>query len=390
MNHSSRTRIVLAGWHGHDNAGDDATLRTFLDEIVSQGEREITVLSELPERVIAEFGSERVTSTPHYESLGLHGLTHLVKGRLFKHLGLLRRCDLFVLGGGSLLRDNTTWHNLFRVVDEIFWCRAFGKKVVLYAAGIGPITTRLGRWVIQQAALRADLVTVRDEGSCEELLALGIDRNRIHVVADPGFVLAGRPIDDAALLGRVKAPGTVGFFPSLGFIEDGTDLSEIPRIASAMDALHEKHGLNFLSMPMRVLPDEIDDVHVTRLIQAEMRFPEALYAYEHRLAAEQLKWLTGEFELNLTIRLHALIFSLSNGTPAVAIEYEPKVTNLLRDFDLPEVGVKMGSELSNNLVSAVEVVLASNSTISDRIKSKLPTIEASSRRCFDLIEGLLR
>lgn len=389
MNQPTRTRIVLAGWHGHDNAGDDATLRTFIEQIVGQEERELVVLSELPERVIAEFGSDRVSSTPHYETVGLHGLTHLLKGRLKRHLGLLRQSDMFVLGGGSLLRDNTSWHNLLRVIDEIFWCRVFGKKVVLYAAGIGPLTTRLGRWLVQQTALRSDLITVRDEGSCEQLLALGIERGRINVVADPGFVLAGKPVTDTELLRRVKVPGTVGFFPSLGFIEDGTDLSEVPRIASALDELHEKHGLNFLSMPMRVLPDEIDDVYVTRLVQDKMRFPDALHVYESRLAAEQLKWLTGEFEFNLTIRLHALIFSLANGTPAVAIEYEPKVTNLLHDFALPEMGARMGPELRDNLVSSFERLLDSRLTIREHIQSKLPAIQASSRRCFELIEALL-
>ncbi len=389
MNDSTRSRIVLSGWHGHDNAGDDATLRAFVDEIANHGERHLTVLSELPQRIEAVFGSEHVSSAPHYETVGLHGLTHLVKGRLGGHLGRLRKCDLFVLGGGSLLRDNTTWHNLFRVVDEIFWARIFGKKVALYAVGIGPIKTRLGGWLIQQAAVRSDVIAVRDEGSRKLLQDLGVDDARIHVVADPGFVLRTQPIEDPELLKRVRTPGTVGFFPSLGFIEDGDDLSEIPRIAKALDELHEKRELTFLSMPMRVLPDEIDDIHVTRLIQKEMRHPQALEVYEKRLGAEQLKWLTGQFELNLTIRLHALIFSLSNGVPAVGIEYEPKVTNLLRDFGLSDCGAPMGEELTAKLVAAVEHVLDSPKDVAAHIQARLPAVKDSAQSCFRLIESLL-
>jgi polysaccharide pyruvyl transferase WcaK-like protein len=208
-------------------------------------------------------------------------------------------------------------------------------------------------------------------------------------VADPGFLLPGVPVEDPELLARVRNPNTVGLFPSLGFIEDGADLSQIPRIAAALDELHEQEGLNFLSVPMRVLPDEIDDLHVTQLIREKMRQPDALESCEHRFGAGQLKWLAGQFSLNITVRLHALIFSLAGRVPTVAIEYEPKVTNLLRDFRLEDFGVPMGEKLTHSLVERTLRARNDRNAVSAHIGERLPVFEASARRCFEAFEELL-
>lgn len=382
-------KLVLSGWHGHDNAGDDATLLSFVSELVAPRDRELTVLCEVPERVEALCGSDLVRARYHYETLGLHGLTHLFKGRLGQHLALLREAEGFFLGGGSLLRDNTTWHNLFRVVDEIFWAKRFGKKVALYAGGIGPIETSLGRAVIGRALRRCDLITVRDENSARLARELGAEEHRIHVVADPGFLLQPREVDDPELLARVRRPNCVGFFPSLGFIDDGKDLSEIPRIARGLDQLAEQRSCKFLAMPMRVLANEIDDIHVAQLIRSHMQRPEALEICERQFDASQLRWLTSQFPLNLTIRLHALIFSLASAVPTVGIEYEPKVTNLLRDFELPDFGVPMGERLSDSLVERVGRALEGADAFRQHATERIPVLTASARRTFERFEELL-
>lgn len=390
---SSRQHLVLSGWHGHDNAGDDATLIQFLVEMGRDldGEpRSITVLSELPERVRAAFGTELVDSTFHYETVGLHGLTHLLKGRLAGHLRLLRQSALFALGGGSLLRDNTTWHNLFRVLDEIFWARLFGGKVALYAVGVGPFRTRLGKALIGLAARRCDLITVREENSKAALASLGVPPSRIHVVADPAFLLEPEPVTDEELLERASAPGTVGLYPSLGFIEDGADLAQVPRLARALDRLHEDHGLRFVSVPMRVLSDELDDVHVTELVRAEMRHPECLHVHRTPLPARQIKALTAAFTFNLTVRLHALIFSLSLKTPCVAVDYEPKVGNVMGSFELPEYAIAMGEGLEEGLVRASAKLLAEREAYVAHVARRLPQHQASARSTFERMQELLR
>ena len=392
---SDKTSIILSGWHGHDNAGDDATLIQFVAELTrGRDDRNVTVLSELPERVIDAFG---VDSTFHYETVGLHGLTHLLKGRWTKHLALLRGSKLFALGGGSLLRDNTTWHNLFRVVDEIFWARLFGVPVALYAIGVGPFRSWLGKLVIREAAKCCALITVREERSKGLLVGLGIAPERVHVVADPAFLLQARAMEgerakeEAELLELASKPKTVGLFPSLGFIEDGTDLSQVPRLAAGLDALHEEHGLHFVSLPMRVLPDsgEIDDVYVAGLIRDKMRHPDALTIHPRMLRADELKWLTSRFLFNLTIRLHGMIFSLSEKTPVVAIHYEPKVFNVLTSFGLERLSVDMGEGMEERIANVTRDVLTNRDTLVQHIEERLDENERSARRTFELMEEVL-
>ncbi len=385
---SGKRGIVLSGWHGHENAGDDATLVQFLRELSPDGDPPVTVLCEQPERIEATFG---VPSRYHYETVGLHGLTHLLKGRLGAHFSLLRSSRLFALGGGSLMRDNTTWHNLMRVIDELFLARLLGCKTALYAVGVGPFRTRLGRFLIGRAAASCDLVTVRDENSKSLLVGLGLPAERVHVVADPGFLLEAVPVRDEGLLARTRLPGATALFPSLGFIEDGADLSHVAPLARALDALHERRGLVYVSLPMRrtEAAEELDDVHVTELVRREMRHKDALHVHRGALSPGELKWLAGQFPLAITVRLHAMIFALAERTPVVAIGYEPKVRNVLHSFGLSEWLVPQDDRLEAALVERVEQALERSAEIVAHIDGELPSTLTAARRTFELLRELL-
>jgi polysaccharide pyruvyl transferase WcaK-like protein len=51
--------------------------------------------------------------------------------------------------------------------------------------------------------------------------------------------------------------------------------------------------------------------------------------------SEELMGLYGQMSLNVTVRFHALVFSIANAVPAVAISYDPKIDSLLESVDMP-------------------------------------------------------
>ena len=163
--------ILINGWYGQLNAGDDAILDVFLEQTRARFNADVTVLSETPENIPPALG---VRCLWHPIVFGRGAVSALLAGTTWRHLKEIRKADLFVLGGGGILRDNTTWRNLLRLLDEIWFAKLFGKKIMLYGIGVGPFKTRLGRKLIGASVRMCDLVTVRSERCAQLLREVGV------------------------------------------------------------------------------------------------------------------------------------------------------------------------------------------------------------------------
>src|SRR4051812_28299217 len=124
---NSSKSIMISGWYGADNAGDDAILEQFITEMVNNPTLRLFVLTELPERVEQRYGAPNIAAIFHGPP-GLGSIKRFLRGETQKRLRTLRSCDLFVLGGGGILRDNTSYSNLIRILDEIWIAKLLGTK----------------------------------------------------------------------------------------------------------------------------------------------------------------------------------------------------------------------------------------------------------------------
>lgn len=380
------TKIVINGWYGHNNAGDDAILQIFIEQANANRHCDITVLSECPENIAT---TSRVRGAFHPSLGSFRGLASaLINGDLLRHIRLIRQCDLVVVGGGGLLRDNTSWPNLIRLLDEIWLGRLFGRKVMLYAIGVGPFKTRLGKWLIAKSVMMCDLVTVRSERGAQLLREIGVPAARIHVVKDPAFLLPSAPSRDLALRALLARERTVGVFPAVSLVSNIEDLSHIRRLAAALDVLVERDRIQFVALPMRVTASGIDDVAVSKLIQAQMRHPDSMHIHEQQLAPSELKWATSQTLMNITVRLHAMIFSLGAGKPVVAVNYEPKVANVFAAFEVPDCMVEMDDTLDVALPAAVAHCLGNLDSYASKIERILPRQRTEAAQTFEMMESL--
>lgn len=380
------TNIVITGWYGHFNAGDDAILEVFIRQAQRRADCNITVLSEAPQHIPPAPG---LSARFHLTVLSKSLPRIVLNGKLFRYLQALRRTDLFVLGGGGLLRDNTNWRNLLRLLDELWYARLLGKKTMLYAIGVGPFKTRLGKWLIAATVNHCDLVTVRSERGAALLRGIGVDAHRIHVVADPAFLLEQEAPLDPALHKLFEGGRKVGFYPTFALLRWWQDDAHLKRFAAALDALVESDGIEIVAMPMSVLDNGFDDVRTARAIQAAMKHPDAMQIYDKRLTAAELKWATGQAMMNITVRLHAMIFSLGCDVPVVAVNYEPKVANVFAAFGAPECLVEIDDALAGTLAAASRHCLRNLDAYTAQIRQRRAVTMASAMKTFDLMESLL-
>lgn len=316
-------KIVLSGYYGFNNLGDEAVLESILNNIrQSFGELHITVLSAHPEATRKLYGVHAVRRT--------------------SPVGVLRSlwaCDVLISGGGSLLQDVTGRLSIFYYLALIALGKLMGKKVMVYSQGIGPIRKPFNRFLTKHILSRVDAITVREPNSRGDLVGIGIDPNRIVITADP--VISLSPQADPAVSAWLE--GTEGFIPGaplIGFAFRGQDMAfgAAEKLVKVITRLRADQHANILLIPYYAEQDEM-------VLDSLEQLAEGLVIPVRRaLCVDEMLALTAQLDVLVGTRLHSLIVSAICGTPMIAVSYDPKIEYFMetirrsvfadvRDFD---------------------------------------------------------
>ncbi len=331
-------RVVVSGWYGCGNVGDDALLLTIVQELRSKYGPliEIIILAEAPERVLAFFpGDPQVQAIPHYSFLRRYGVIELfARGAIVRHLRTLRRSDLFVLGGGGLVQDANGVRNLFRYLDDCVLARWCGTRTILLGVGIGPLVTRRGRLIARTILNSVDCITVRDQRGKELLERIGLRRPIVHT-SDPALLLeARRPAShevESALARIPSGAPLVAVCPrervSWSRLGEPAWTGLLLELARLCDGLVEELGAWILFVPfMR------DDLEVIDAIRARMGSEDRCVRLDRPPEPRGALGIIGRCRYVVGMRLHSLIFAASEGVPPIGINYAPKVRSFFEDL----------------------------------------------------------
>lgn len=173
-------KIILSGYYGFRNSGDEAVLQSILDALQKHSQAagipvEPVVLSIDPEWTTATYGVKAV----HRMKLGE------VRQAIYESAGLIS-------GGGSLLQDVTGSKSIPYYLGIIKLAQWMRKPTFIYAQGIGPVNRKLFHPLIKSVFRKCSYVSVRDEQSRQLLQTMGLDRELVVVVPDPVMGLSSR------------------------------------------------------------------------------------------------------------------------------------------------------------------------------------------------------
>ncbi len=120
-----RDGVLICGAYGFGNAGDDAILQAIIGEMRRiDANMPVTVISRRPKDTRSAYG---VNACNRFHYLAIRRV--------------LRRSQLFISGGGSLMQDVTSRLSLWYYLSTIRLAHRCGCKVQMYGCGIGPSCT---------------------------------------------------------------------------------------------------------------------------------------------------------------------------------------------------------------------------------------------------------
>ncbi|KKM09880.1 hypothetical protein SY88_17020 [Clostridiales bacterium PH28_bin88] len=365
--------IVISGYYGFNNAGDEAVLYSIVRTLKKQrpGAR-LVVLSNDPKRTARAYGVESVN-----------------RWNPFTVLQALWEADLLISGGGSLLQDATGPRSILYYLGIVWAAKLFGKPVAIYAQGIGPVNGTLGRRLIRRIVNRVDVVSVRDARSRQELMEMEVTRPPVHVTADPVLALDRRELDLEAgrelLLRAGIVPGDDGrMSPVVGVsVREWQGLTGYrAALARACDDL-ARQGWRVLFVPMQFPADIVASREVARQMQ------EKSYVLKENCSVSNLMGLIGNLDLVIGMRLHALIMAGVARVPMVGICYDPKVTSFLKQVEQPSAG-KVETLTYEEVRDAVQGVLAQGDEVRQQLAERVAEMREEARESARLALGLLK
>lgn len=292
-------RLLLAGYYGFRNTGDEAVLAGMIDGLRRRVPAvEIGVLSADPEATAAEYDVEAAD-----------------RWRTPSIWKALRRCDLLIQGGGSLLQDVTSPQSPLYYLGLLHTARLARRPYMIFAQGIGPLNSPFLRGVTVRNLRRARAITVRDDESAQMLRDWGVTQPEVRVTADPGLLVA--PSSEERRRELLRSLGLTTEQPYLVIaLREWPGLQELlPHIVGLLQQRQEE----LLVLPFQFEKDLPLALDLSRMLPTRVHLPANLLS-----PADSVALIKGARGV-IAMRLHAMIFAASVQTPALAIAYDPKV-----------------------------------------------------------------
>jgi len=318
---SKKYDAIISGYYGFNNIGDDAMLRSIIDNLkLQKPDISILVLSKKPEETSQNYS---VSTINRQDILAVYFA--------------MKQTKLFIYGGGNIIQDSTSTRSLMFYLGMAWLAKKLKLKVMFYANGIGPINKLRNAEFSRKILNKADIITVRERLSFNELKKMGITKPKIVLTADAAFSVQ---LDNSTQLEEI--------FTSEGIPTDGNyagfSVRKCPgfekhqhvkyeqTIAEIADYIYMKYNLKPIFIPMEYHADIVTIQNIISKMKTDG------YIISHNRSVAETFSIIRKMDIMIAMRLHALIFAAYMNVPILGISYQPKVEGFLEYVNQPSVG----------------------------------------------------
>ncbi|MDI9494992.1 MAG: polysaccharide pyruvyl transferase CsaB [Bacillota bacterium] len=282
-------RILIIGYYGSGNAGDEALLRAavnLLNKVYTK-----------PDITAITYSVKDTEKT--------HGIKGISRNKYMDIVQGIINSDILVGGGGSMLQNVTSNRSLYYYLAILMLAKLFGKKAVLLGNGIGPLKTSLAEKITIKILKSLDYIVLRDDVSFEFLK--NHNMKNIYLGNDLAFSL------DIDKKSETRPKRVIINLRDWFYDEKFIDI---------MVDFIEYLGGNEYEIVLLPFQKGNDD-RVLQKIKDKIEGVPVKYC--ENLNFEDIILEISSGEVFIGMRLHGLIFSAILNKPFIALAYDPKV-----------------------------------------------------------------
>lgn len=366
--------ILLLGTHGQENWGDEILLETFLQSLGA--ENKFFVNSYNPDQTKLRFGrniqvihqekngeidlgevkSELNNSADQAFDIDVFHTTKDVLKLPFK----IWKSDIVFFAGGSILKElyasygRWAYSTLFMILGIVSFTKIIARKdIVVSNIGVGPVKTKLGKFLVKLILSQVDIISLRDEASKQIVLDSGISEEKVIVVPDIVFIRTSESFGiegqtsqeekriEEAKLNSNKPKLRVGLNLNKDIAKPEMWPSLLENVEESLYTMMEQNGAKFdieiIGIPMQIGFSSHHDLLI--LQEFSQKNPNLRIKIETAKTSSELAKTINSCNFIVAERLHAIIIATVLNVPSVPLIYDPKVASLAKYLALEKFAV---------------------------------------------------
>ena len=295
-----KMKAVLCGYYGKGNGGDEALL--------------VSLLQMLPESIepIVLSGNPEVTRK-------LYNVASYPRSSAFPILQAFKRSDFFIWGGGSLMQDATSLTSPLYYAGLMALAQQQGLKTIAWAQGIGPLKYSATKWLTRSVLQECTAISVRDRNSAK----LVTDWQMSPILApDPVWALESTAVKNDLFI--CDLPKVAVNLRSHSLLTS----QRLKLLTTALKAFQEATNTLILLVPFQAEKDSA----IANSLHKALGNKSQIISFDD---PRQLKGLFQNVTMTIGMRLHSLIMAAAENSRCFALSYDPKVTQLMAECNLP-------------------------------------------------------
>lgn len=302
-------RILISGYLGFNNFGDEALLHILINNLLQVGFRrqDLTVITNNPDKTRNDYKVNSINRWNQFEIIN----------------ALLNNEGIIFIGG--LFQDKTSFIGLLYYFFQLYLAKIFNKEIVFYGAGIGPFQRSISLNLFNYGISNARSITVRDRTSANLIL----NKAGIQTTCDPVWSIE----PDYTFQNQIP---TINWeLPIVGvavrndrFLNHNHLMDLADKLARVVSGMKDWQILFIPCMPdqdLSITYELYDLVFSKTPAQDRITLVENFSAFP----ILQQAGILASCDVMISMRYHALLVPLTNGKPVIGLVYDQKIKSLV-------------------------------------------------------------
>ncbi len=353
-----RPKILLSGWFGENNVGDELILDSLYKDLLALGYQSVTLYIPNPNSTSLKLYKKKVQALDlHWKSI----LKSIFRGHFFSSLKAIVQSDIYLIAPGGAIAD---WdpRSLRQTFSLVIWGKLFRKKVLICGCGAGPFKKPIWKWWSKIVLSFVDKITVRDLISYSELKNIGLKNIELtqDVVLERFFVPKQQKNKSSVQIGLIVSP----LFTSNNWRQSNERKQRYIEALRTYIKFIEKQQ-NF-ELKIFIMHPELDISFIDEISPQLSPI---------RFSQEEFSLL----DLVVAGRYHAVVLAYLYTIPFIALSYDRKIHDLVVNTEMENYEIHIGdgyvwkdSNLnSEELISKTNVLYENMHEIKGKLQRKL-------------------
>jgi len=379
INNQRPRRIVISGFYGARNTGDELILRSMIEGVCRERKDiQFIVASEEPTSV------ERLHACPAFQRRDMSAMD-----------AEMSVATAAVLGGGGLWHDYTFKRSggpLSLFSDTSISLAGFGKLLILariygcpahvFGIGVGPLRDQQAKQLLRLLGETAQTIVVRDRESKALLETVEGWQLPVRYVPDMVYALDLSNLQVPSNIRNISNDCPIIAVNLRPWLMENEGLEY--RVARALERVARTHDCALVGIPMQAKHDE----EVLKRVFAMISIPRPSLVLDWTEHFEELFGTIQESRALLAMRLHACLLGHRLGVPTLGIAYDPKVEQHFKELGIEERALPYDATV-DDLVTGLTQVLALKGKLETHVRNRVVALEEAARDGIGLLATAL-